>query len=529
MVKRNFKDFEGEVPGFVRYGKDPYSRGILLPNAVAAEIEVAEYATEAETKALIAKAKAPTPLPVLGGKPLPKIRIGTDHDLADATTFAQKLLKKAAPPILLSAQFSQDVLVAVLLLTAYKRPECGMDDVLHYPVDPAWDLPLQIVNDLKRADPDLSPKAKVWFNGFGVRLDALGRNGHTLADIFQAVHRHWSGALTKPKRPARSPKPLAPIRAVEIFAPAAIEHAAAAVTDMGQERRDVGVRLLEQARVNQGNRTLPDAAQACKNLAAKKLSFENLAAPIEWLQSRLLLADAMSAQKFRIPPVLLLGSPGIGKTFLARQLADALGVPSEKISAGGAQGAFQLAGSHGTWMSCKPGMVAALLARSESAAPVVVIDEVDKIPDDPRHPFLPVLLDLTDAGTAKEFRDEYFETAMDASRIIFIFTANDASRVPAPLLSRLKVFTILPPEPAQRLRIIEQAMEELRQETKQQIELGAGVAERLAEHINIDLRQLNELITSAFAMALQAGDKVARIPSSNGLDLAAWIPVLRTH
>ena len=295
---------------------------------------------------------------------------------------------------------------------------------------------------------------------------------------------------------------------------------------MAQERRGVGVRLLEQARANQGKRTLPDATQACKNLEAKKLNFENLTAPIERLQEWLLLAGSMDALEFRIPPILLLGSPGIGKTFLARQLADVLGVPSEKISAGGAQGGFQLTGSHGAWMSAKPGMVASLLAKSASAAPVLVIDEVDKIAD-LRYPVLPVLLDLLDAGTAREFRDEYLEIGLDASRVIFILTANDRSQVPLPLLSRVEEFTILPPEPAQRLRIIEQAMVQLRQKTNQQIGLGSGVAERLAGRMDIDLRQLNRLISSAFAMALQAGDKVARIPTSNALDLAAWLPVLR--
>jgi len=522
MAKRDLRDIE-DVPGFTRCWNDTRSRGIFLPNDVAADIEAA---AAAGAKALSVKAQALVPLPVRGGKPLPTIR--PDTDLADATTFAKKMLKNAVLPVLLSAQLSHDILVAVLLLTAWEHPEHGMDDVLFFPVDPAWDSPKQIICNLRRADLPLSPSGKVWLDGFSDRLDALDDNTHSLTDLFQSVNRHWASALAKPKRPARSiEKPVAPSRTVEVFGLSALEHAAATVADMTQERRGVGVRLLEQARSNQGKRTLPDVTQACKNLEAKKLNFENLTAPIERLQEWLLLAGSMDALEFRIPPILLLGSPGIGKTFLARQLADALGVPSEKISAGGAQGGFQLAGSHGAWMSAKPGMVAALLAKSASAAPVLVIDEVDKIAADIRHPVLPVLLDLFDAGTAKEFRDEYFEMEMDASRIIFILTANDRSRVPLPLLSRVEEFTILPPEPAQRLRIIEQAMVELRQKTNQQIGLGFGVAERLAERMDIDLRQLNRLISSAFAMALQAGDKVARIPTSNALDLAAWTPVLR--
>jgi ATP-dependent Lon protease len=524
MVKRDFREIE-EVPGFTRYRNDSGSRGILLPNAVAADISAAAETAAAEVKALSAKAKALAAPPVRGGKPLPKIRI--DTDLADATAFAKKLLRNVAPPVLLSAQLSQDLLVAVLMLTACTKPEHGMDDVLYYVVDPAWDCPRQISYDLRTTDRPLSPSAKNWLAGFAVRLDAHGNDDRTLTDLFQAANRHWSSALSKPITPARSmEKPLAPSRVVEVFGPAALEQAALTIANMSQERRGVGVRLLEQARANQGNRTLPNSDQACENLEAKKLNFENLMAPIERLQECLRLAGSMDAREFRMSPILLLGSPGIGKTYLAHQLADALGVPSEKISAGGAQGGFQLTGSHGAWMSAKPGIVAALLAKSASASPVLVIDEVDKIAD-LKYPVLPVLLDLLDAGTAKEFRDEYLEMGLDASRIIFILTANDRSQVPSPLLSRVEEFTILPPEPAQRLRIIEQAMVQLRQKTNQQIRLGSGVAERLAERMDIDLRQLNRLVSSAFAKALQAGDKVARIPTSVALDLAAWLPVLR--
>lgn len=525
MVRRDFKDMDDEAPGFSRYWQDSRSNGILLPIAVAAAIEVAAEAAAAEKKACTAKV-IPIP-PVLGGKPLPKIRIGTDHDVADAITFAKKLLKNAVPPVLVSAQLSQDLLVAVLITTTYGHPEHGMADVLYYLIDPLWDSPGQLFNELKNAVKAVSPSAAVWFADVDVQLDAIGKNERAAKAWLQAVNRHWSTALKQPKKPTRDLKK--PSRTVQVFYPASLEKAVVTIADMNQERQGAGVRILEQARANQGDRTLPDAAQSSKNLEAQKFKFENLLEPIERLQVDLALAAAMSAQEFRISPILLLGAPGIGKTYLANQLAEALGVSSEKISAGGAQGGFQLTGSHGAWAGAKPGMIASLLAKSASAAPVLVIDEVDKIAADARYPFLPVLLDLLDAGTAKQFRDEYFEMVFDASRIIVILTANDISQVPPPLLSRVDVFTILPPEPSQRLRIIQQTMMELCKKTNQQIGLGLGVAERLADRMDIDLRQLNRLVNTAFAMALQAGDKVARIQTPDSLgkirfNLTAWTP-----
>ena len=135
-----------------------------------------------------------------------------------------------------------------------------------------------------------------------------------------------------------------------------------------------------------------------------------------------------------IPPFLLLGKPGVGKTHFAMQLAQSLGVDMAKISAGGAQGGFQLTGSHTSWKGARPRSLTALLAAGKSAAPVNVINEIDKIVD-ARYPVLPVLLNLLERGTAKQFTDEFFEMEIDASKIIFVLTANSTVGIPESLLS----------------------------------------------------------------------------------------------
>ena len=517
MVNRNFND--DDVAGFTFY-RGSRSQGILLPIPVAEAIKA-----DAEAIAVTAVEKKPmSRIRVRGGKPLPKIRLNTNRDISDAISFAKNLLAAVVPPALLPAQFSEDLLVAVLLTTAYKHPGHGMSDVLYYVVDPLWDCPEQIFSDLRYSAKDFPQSAKAWFDKFEQQIDLISRG--TATDLLKAANLHWSTALNKPKQKAVEAEK--PNRTIQVFCPEALEKAVVAIGDMNTEKQAAGKRILEQARADHGERTLPDAQQASQNLEAKKLNFENLLEPIERLQIDLVLAAAMRSQEFRISPILLLGEPGIGKTYLASQLAEALGVPTEKISAGGTQGGFQLTGSHGAWMGAKPGMIAAMLAKSTSAAPVLVIDEVDKI-NNVQYPVLPVLLDLLDSGTAKRFRDEYFEMEFDASRIIVVLTANDISNVPPPLLSRVEVFTIPAPEPSQRLRIIQQTIADLCGKTNQQIGLGLGVAERLADRMDIDLRQLNRLVSASFAMALQNGDKVARIRTPDSLgpirfNLTAWTP-----
>ena len=529
MVRHNFR--EDEFPGFSRYWKDKESKGILLPVTTAQAIQAEEEAVAAQAE------KTTTKRIRLGGMTLPKIRVHTNWDIADAVSFAQELLDDVEPPTLLPAQFSQDLLAAVLMEIAYEAAGDGMDDVLYYLDDPLWDSSKQMLVSFGNSKFFGQKAAAAWLDRFQQEhIQVLWEAPEQgLKELVQAAKLHWSTALGKPQQAiADDNQPIAAevhqtTRTLQVFCPEALDKAAAAIRDMNSDRRAAGARILDQARGGAGSRDLPDASQASKNLEAKKLDFENLLQPINRLQMDLVLAEAMRAQDFRISPLLLLGEPGIGKTFLASQLAGALGVPSEKISAGGAQGAFQLTGSHSTWTNAKPGMVAALLAKSASAAPVLVIDEVDKIHED-RHAFLPVLLDLLDAGTAQRFRDEFFEMEFDASRIIVVLTANDISKVPPPLLSRVEVFTVPAPQPGQRLRIIEQTMADLSEKTGHAIAFAPGVAERLAERMDIDLRQMTRLVRASFATALQAGDKVARLKapdaiSSMEFNLREWTPV----
>lgn len=116
-----------------------------------------------------------------------------------------------------------------------------------------------------------------------------------------------------------------------------------------------------------------------------------------------------------------------------------------------------------------------------------------------------MLLDLLDAGTARTFRDDYFEMTFDASHILYVLTANSIENVPTALLSRVEVFVVPAPDAEQRLRIIRQTVTDLNKKTGQLIRMLDGGAAQQAERTNIDLRQLNRLVTTAYAKAIQSG------------------------
>jgi ATP-dependent Lon protease len=188
-----------------------------------------------------------------------------------------------------------------------------------------------------------------------------------------------------------------------------------------------------------------------------------------------------------------------------------------KVSAGGAQGAFQLNGSHSSWSNAKCGSLIELLARGDFASPVVVIDEVDKIGDSKVAPVLPALLDLLEVRTARHFKDEFFELEFDCSRMIFILTVNDVSDVPAPLLSRVNVFEVPRPTPAQRQRIIQSEIKKWQMKTKRpEINFDLSACNQLAERVDLDLRKTTDLVREGFGRAICDRSAVAmlHIPKS---------------
>ena len=153
-----------------------------------------------------------------------------------------------------------------------------------------------------------------------------------------------------------------------------------------------------------------------------------------------------SEDAVELPPMLLLGAPGIGKTHFARRIAQLLGtgfgfVPMSSLTAG-----WILSGASSQWKNAKPGKVFETFLNGEYANPVIVVDELDKTSADSQYDPLGALYGLLEVDTAMRFVDEFAEIPIDASGAVWFATANDASRIPEPILNRMHVYEIDPPD-----------------------------------------------------------------------------------
>lgn len=332
-------------------------------------------------------------------------------------------------------------------------------------------------------------------------------------------------AASNRPRPERRP------RTKQIFDPAHVsqlEHSVAHLPLRNEQRLAIEGMLRDLKRRPDGQRELARVphrlTQVCAHLQQEMPNFSPV---IELVESLLTLQRAGDGA-FGLPPLLLSGPPGVGKTYFAQRLAQLVQTSYELVHMESATAGWVLSGNDRRWANGSPGAVFDVLVHQKYANPIIVVDELDKVSTDSRYPPANGLYALLEPATAAHFKDEACrEVPLDASAINWIVTANDATKIPAPLLSRLHVVDVPEPTFVERVAISRCVYRDMRAANSWGRRFAADLEHPAAcalARVDGSVRSARSVLTRAFAQAFRRKSRRVEVQ-----DIAGAICGLEKH